>query len=437
LPGTNREKSTRSSFFSALLRVVFSKFPPGAELRASAAASARGLLVSRTMPRRASPAPPTAAELAAPRAALLAWWDRGRRDLPWRRTRDPWAILVSEVMLQQTTVAAVVPYWERFLSRWPRPRDLARAREDELLAAWAGLGYYRRARYLHAAARAATRAGALPASAAELRELPGIGDYTAAAVASIAHGEPVAAVDGNVERVLSRLLALRADPRGAAGRAAFRAAAQSLLARDRPGDSNQALMELGATVCRPVAPQCPACPLRDTCAARAHGRPERFPRRPPRAAAVPMLRAAALLVRDGRVLLRRRDAPPNAGFLELPDVELPLRAGEKLDTAARATTPAAARRLRRAVEDELERAGLRVRAGDPLPPVRHAITRWTLRVVPLRCALLGGRVRAPLSWVDPRQPDLPLTTVTRRVLAAGAPALLREAPRRRLSSGPA
>lgn len=395
------------------------------------------LLVSRGMPRRATLSPTIPDSLAAPRAALLAWWDRGRRDLPWRRTRDPWAILVSEVMLQQTTVAAVVPYWERFLSRWPRPQDLARAGEDELLSAWAGLGYYRRARHLQAAAREVAEAGGLPRTAAGLQALPGVGAYTAAAVASIAHGEPVAAIDGNVERVLARLFALAQDPRSAAGRATLRAHAQALLARERPGDFNQALMELGATVCRPVAPQCLLCPLREACAARARGRPEAFPRRPPRAAAVPMLRAAALVVRDGRVLLRRRHVAPNAGFLELPDVELPLRGGEDLDDAARPAAPAATRRLRRAVEAELARAGLRARAGEPLPPVRHAITRWTIRVVPLRCELLGGRVRAPLAWVDPRAADVPLTTVARRALSGAAPELLRDAPRRRLSSGPA
>jgi len=382
--------------------------------------------MSRSPARRAPPS------VSAARRALLAWWDRGRRDLPWRRTRDPWAILVSEVMLQQTTVAAVVPYWERFVRRWPRPADLAAARTDELLSAWAGLGYYRRARHLQAAACAVAEAGGeLPRSAHELRELPGVGEYTAAAVASIAHGEPVAAVDGNVERVLSRLFALEADPKSAAGRAALRAHADALLDRRRPGDFNQALMELGATLCRPAAPLCRLCPLRARCAALAQGAPERFPRRPPRAAALPMLRAAAVVVRRGRVLLRRRDAAPNAGFLELPDVEVPLRAGEDLDEAARAASPQAARRLRAALERGLRDAhGLQLRAGAPGPPVRHTIMRWTIRLVPLRCELSAGTVRAPLQWADPRAPDLPLTTVTRRALAAAAPEMFEEAAAR-------
>src|SRR6186713_124996 len=142
------------------------------------------------------------------RRALLGWFDAERRELPWRATRDPWAILVSEFMLQQTTVSAARPYYERFLARWPTPRDLAGARLDELLAEWAGLGYYSRARNLHATAGVVAESGALPRTSAALRELPGVGRYTAAAVASIAYGEPVAAIDGNVERVISRLLAL-------------------------------------------------------------------------------------------------------------------------------------------------------------------------------------------------------------------------------------
>jgi A/G-specific adenine glycosylase len=376
--------------------------------------------VSRRAPTPATANPaPSRAGLEAPRRALLAWWDRGHRDLPWRRTRDPWAVLVSEVMLQQTTVAAVVPYWERFLLRWPRPADLARAAEDELLSAWAGLGYYRRARHLQAAARAVSEAGGeLPRGAAALRELPGVGDYTAAAVASIAQGEAVAAVDGNVERVLSRLFALPLDPRGRQGRLQLRAHADALLDAARPGDSNQALMELGATICRPTAPQCEPCPLRASCLALASGAPERFPVRPPRPAAVPMLRVALLARRGERVLLRRREVAPNAGFLELPDVEVPLRPGEELEAAARPTAESG-RRLGVALERELLREhGLRVRAGLPRPAVRHGIMRWTIRIVPLPAEQLSGRIRAPLQWADVSAPDVPLTTATRRILAA-------------------
>src|SRR5262245_22602734 len=212
------------------------------------------------------------------RRALLQWFDRGRRELPWRETRDPWAILVSEVMLQQTTVSAALPYYERFLARWPTPARLSRAGLDELLAEWAGLGYYSRARNLHAAAGIVAEAGALPCDSAGLRALPGVGPYTAAAVASIAYGEPIAAVDGNVERVVCRLLAWPGPTSRAAVRQRIAAAAQSLLDPRRPGDHNQAMMELGATLCRPRSPRCGECPVAAHCSAFASGDPLRFPR---------------------------------------------------------------------------------------------------------------------------------------------------------------
>jgi len=178
-------------------------------------------------------------------------------------------------------------------------------------------------------------------------------------------------------------------------------------------------MELGATLCRPSSPQCLLCPLRAGCAGLAAGDPERFPARPARPASIPMLRVALVARRRGRVLLRRRSEPPNEGFLELPDVEVPLRGGEELEVAARPTSAAAAARLRTALERALLREhGLRVRTGQPGRAVRHGIMRWTIRVVPLPGELLAGRVRAPLQWTDPRAPDVPLTTAARRILSA-------------------
>ncbi len=198
------------------------------------------------------------------RIRLLRWYDRHRRDLPWRGERDPYHVWLSEVMLQQTRVAAAADYYRRFLRRFPTIHALAGARISSVLAAWSGLGYYRRARALHQAARQVVRerGGKFPATAAELRALPGIGRYTAAAIASIAFGEPVAVVDGNVERVLQRL----------AGRTLAREEqwdlATAFLSRKRPGDFNQALMELGATVCLPRGPKCITCPLLKMCATR-------------------------------------------------------------------------------------------------------------------------------------------------------------------------
>lgn len=195
--------------------------------------------------------------------ALLHWYCRERRELPWRETRDPYRIWVSEIMLQQTRVAAVIEYYRRFLARFPDVHSLAKAKESEVLAAWSGLGYYRRARAMHAAAQkiVGELGGEFPQTAASLAELPGVGRYTAAAVASIAFTEPIAVVDGNVERVLSRFLG-----RDLRDRKETWEHAQALLSRSNPGDWNQAVMELGATVCLPTDPRCLLCPVRKWCA---------------------------------------------------------------------------------------------------------------------------------------------------------------------------
>lgn len=198
------------------------------------------------------------------RRKLLSWYDAHARDLPWRVNCDPYRVWLSEIMLQQTRVAAVIEHYHEFLRRFPTVEKLASARESSVLAAWSGLGYYRRARMLHAAAKAIVQAheGKFPGTAADLRDLPGIGRYTAAAIASIAFGEPVAVVDGNVERVLQRL-----SGKPLAGEELWKAA-NHLLDAERPGDFNQAMMELGATVCTPRAPACLTCPVVELCATR-------------------------------------------------------------------------------------------------------------------------------------------------------------------------
>ena len=216
------------------------------------------------------------------RRQLLAWYDLSQRNLPWRRSRDPYAIWVSEIMLQQTRVAVVVDRYQAFMTRFPTLVSLALATEQEVLALWSGLGYYRRARMLHKAAQfvAANREGNLPTTADELRLLPGIGNYTAAAIASIAHGEPIPVVDGNVERVLCRLQGWEAV--GRSGAAALRhkvdSVATQILDPRRPGDFNQALMELGATVCGPRNPQCLVCPLSPDCITRGELKTQARPR---------------------------------------------------------------------------------------------------------------------------------------------------------------
>src|SRR6266852_2892744 len=198
------------------------------------------------------------------RRRLLPWYDRNRRDLPWRQNRDPSRVWLSEIMLQQTRVAAVLDHYRRFLQRFPTVQKLAAARESSVLAAWSGLGYYRRARMLHAAAKVVVKKhqGSFPGTAAGLRDLPGIGRYTAAAIASIAFNAPTAVVDGNVERVLGRVFGDNLPEED------LWQAAENLLSRARPGDFNQAMMELGATVCLPRQPRCSICPVFDLCVTR-------------------------------------------------------------------------------------------------------------------------------------------------------------------------
>jgi len=254
------------------------------------------------------------------RRRLLAWYDANRRDLPWRSTLDPYAIWVSEVMLQQTRVAVVADRFPAFMAHFPTLAALARAREQDVLALWSGLGYYRRARMLHHAARQVMKesGGVLPRTADELRQLPGIGEYTAAAIASIAHGEAVAVVDGNVERVLCRLAGWDALDRVSKSllRRRISGLAAQLVDLARPGDFNQAIMELGATVCLPRNPQCAQCPISGPCVTRGEHKTA------PRARMQTQDAAYALCVRPGKaaVLLEQRPASESVmgGMWELP-----------------------------------------------------------------------------------------------------------------------
>ncbi len=258
--------------------------------------------------------------------ALLVWFDRHRRELPWRVVQDGaerpdgYRVWVSEIMLQQTRVETVIPYYDRFLARYPTVGALAAADVEDLLAVWSGLGYYRRARQMHAAAAEIVRRGAFPNTLEGLRELPGIGEYTAAAIGSIAFGIEVAVLDGNVERVIARYLALAGDPKAKAIRRQLAAAAGELLDARRPGDSNQALMELGATLCIPRRPKCLLCPLALDCRARAEGDPSRYPPPRKRRAQVRLRRMLAWVESPEGILLFRRpeDSPLLAGTWELP-----------------------------------------------------------------------------------------------------------------------
>jgi A/G-specific adenine glycosylase len=255
---------------------------------------------------------------------LLTWYDGARRDLPWRAKpgveADPYHVWLSEIMLQQTTVKAVIPYFERFIKRWPSIQALGTAPRDEVLAAWAGLGYYSRARNLHACAQIVSVHG-FPDDEAGLRKLPGIGAYTAGAIAAIAFDRPAAAIDGNVERVISRLFAIE-EPLPSA-KPHIRNLAAGLVPKDRPGDYAQAMMDLGATICTPRSPSCLVCPVNGLCKACREGSPERFPVKA-RKAARPMRRGEAfvlLALADGEksIYLRRRpDKGLLGGMMEVP-----------------------------------------------------------------------------------------------------------------------
>jgi A/G-specific adenine glycosylase len=273
---------------------------------------------------------------------LLAWYDRHRRVLPWRapaglRT-DPYAVWLSEIMLQQTTIAAVIPYFLRFLDRWPTVADLAAAPLDDVLTEWAGLGYYARARNLHACAKAVVErhGGAFPADRAALQALPGIGDYTSGAISAIAFDIPAAAIDGNAERALSRLFAIE-TPMPAA-KPELRAIGESLVPAGRPGDFAQALMDLGATICTPRKPACALCPWRESCQALALGIAETLPRKAAKAVR-PHRTGIAFWVVDGTgaVLLRRRaEKGLLGGMMEVPSTEW---AAAPSSAAAKAAAP--------------------------------------------------------------------------------------------------
>ena len=260
-------------------------------------------------------------------AAMLAWYDRERRDLPWRpagkRKPDPYGVWLSEIMLQQTTVKAVIPYYQRFLARWPTVEALAEAPLDDVLAVWAGLGYYSRARNLHKCARAVTErhGGRFPATEAELLELPGIGPYTAAAIAAIAFGASTMPVDGNIERVMARLFAVRQQL--PAAKVQLRRLAQTFACGVRSGDCAQALMDLGATVCTPKRPSCLMCPIAGDCAAHAQGIEVLLPVRGAKSERPSRVGLAYLILReDGCVLLRRRaEAGLLGGMLEVPSTD--------------------------------------------------------------------------------------------------------------------
>lgn len=315
---------------------------------------------------------------------LIDWYLKNKRDLPWRRTRDPYRIWLSEIMLQQTRVAAVIPYYERFLARFPDFESLANAPESELLALWAGLGYYSRARNLQKAARQMLAMGGFPNDYESIRALPGVGDYTAAAVGSIAFGLPVAVLDGNVIRVMSRVNCESGDIGNAQVRERLRESVQNQIDSKRPAEYNQGLMELGATICLPQNPKCLICPINDICCARGRGIENSLPIKIKKQVGIEEEKRVLLIVRQGRLLLWRREETSKrlAGFWEVPESE---------------SLPGAEQ-------------------GEQLGRFRHAIVNHRYEVF-VHTGKLKGNVPDLYEWFSWDQlSDLPLSTITRKSL---------------------
>lgn len=340
------------------------------------------------------------AEIAKLRRRLLAWYGREARALPWRG-QDLYGVWVSEAMLQQTRVDVVVPYYLAWMRRWPTVQDLARADPEDVARQWAGLGYYARARNLHAAARRIAEQG-WPRDLQGWRELPGVGPYTAAAVTSIALGQPNACIDGNVVRVVARLAGIQTDVKAAATRRRIAALAQAWLAPQRPGEWNQAVMDLGATVCTPRAPRCPACPVADLCRTKANGLQAKVPRVTKARAPVVESRAVALVRRGGRVLLVRAPTGLLAGMWTLPGGPTQ---GSLVDAVR-------------------QQAGVEVEAGDLLGQASHTFSHrvWHMQVHAGRVVGIGRRRPSThdVRWVaESRLEEEAVPAATRAALAAG------------------
>jgi A/G-specific adenine glycosylase len=342
-------------------------------------------------------------EAALLRRRLLGWYRRRRRDLPWRATADPYRIWVSEITLQQTQVATAIPFYQTFLERFPDVETLAHAPVDDVLAAWAGLGYYRRARHLHAAAGIVVRehGGRVPRDPEAFARLPGIGRYSMGAVLSIGFDLPLPVLDGNVARVLSRIFMLDGAIRDPVGAKHLWMLAERLVPQRGAGDWNQALMELGATHCAPRAPDCAPCPIRALCGAHREGAVDRFPPVPPRRRPRRVALAAAWIEREGRVLMVRREGRLLEGMWEPPSAEL--RAREA---------------ARPALDRLMASLGIEVRFEARPRAMRHRLTHRDFDARIWRGAARGRTPRrAGVRWIDPGRPAVPLTGFARRLAA--------------------
>ena len=334
---------------------------------------------------------------------LLRWFAKRARDLPWRRTRDPYAIWVSEIMLQQTQVATVIPYFRRFLRPFPTVRRLAHADLSEVLRVWEGLGYYSRARNLHRAARVVLDQfrGKIPESLQDLLNLPGIGRSTAGAILSIAYNQEVPILDGNVKRVLSRLFAISGDPSKGRTQVRLWHLSESLLPKKQANPFNQALMDLGATVCTPKEPLCNLCPLRNFCKAKVLGNPEEYPTRAKRKKIPHVDGVSAVIVRDGKVLLHQR--PPkgfSGGLWEFPNWKIEKQQNLRTD-------------LTKWIKNETL---LRVTVEDRIGTFEQTYSHFKLTLHVCHCQVLEGAKSGMGRWVLIRNlPRFPMSRIHRRI----------------------
>jgi A/G-specific adenine glycosylase len=351
------------------------------------------------------------------RRKLLAWFATHKRDLPWRRSGDPYRVWISEIMLQQTQVATVVPYYERFLQAFPDVRALAAAPEEAVLRLWEGLGYYRRARQLHRAAQVIVErhAGDFPRELADVRELPGIGRYTAGAITSIAYDTPAPILEANTVRLFSRLTAFEGVTANSEGQAYLWSVAERVTPRRGAGELNQALMELGSLICTPREPDCPRCPIATHCAARLAGRQRELPRAAAKIAFTAVQEAAVVIWRGGRVFLRQRQAGERwAGLWDFPRFEL--KEGKASTERCEDEDP---------VRGEVviltrQLTGLKVDGVRQLTTIKHGVTRYRITLNCFEADFRSGKVFADLQahcrWVDPTDlTELPLSTTGRKI----------------------
>ncbi|NIL98972.1 MAG: A/G-specific adenine glycosylase [Planctomycetales bacterium] len=351
------------------------------------------------------------------RRRLRAWYKRQARDLPWRRSREPYQVWISEIMLQQTQVSTVRPYFQRFIRSFPNIASLAAADEQDVLRHWEGLGYYRRARQLHRAAQqvVAEFGGQLPREPDRLRTLPGIGPYTAGAILSIAFDAREPILEANTTRLLARLLAYRGDVGSAAGQRTLWALAAALLPRKDVGRFNQALMELGSLVCKPRAPACNACPVRTWCGSAAHGLQDQIPKAARKTAYEEIREAAVIIRRRGRVLLRRCGPDERwSGLWDFPRV--PLSAGDPAALAGELT-----RKVHRLT-------GVIAAEHRHLKTIKHGVTRFRITLECFEAAYVENAASqphiSPQKWLWPKQlPSYPLNSTGRKLagLVAGHP----------------